>query len=108
MDTHRVANILTGSVDRIPKLVGSDNLRQLLSNVREHVVVRRVGGVCRIEVEASVGAEVPVLVFASNTCQCTAGGGMSFLFGHWGLGGVDIWFAATWARLRVPRVDLAA
>ena len=45
----------------------SDDLWQLPSDVREHVVTRRVGGVCHIEIEVSDVFAFNIQIF--NTCD---------------------------------------
>ena len=65
MATHGMAeDALPSPVDRDFQLVRSNGLWQLLRDVRKHVVVRRIHGVGRVEVEAGASTKVPVLVFA--------------------------------------------
>jgi hypothetical protein len=45
----------------------SDNLREFNSDVRVHVIVFGIFRICRIQVEASPGAKVPVIVFALDS-----------------------------------------
>lgn len=54
---------LPSPVNRDGEFVGTDDLGQLLRNVREHVVMRRVGGFSSVEIVSSADTEIPMVLF---------------------------------------------